>query len=32
LRLAHLVGIDLSEAVLDKMQSNDERYAYLEAK
>ena len=29
LRLAHLVGVDLGEAVLEKMRLNDERYAYL---
>jgi NTP pyrophosphatase (non-canonical NTP hydrolase) len=29
LRLAHLLGVDLTEAVLAKMGSNDERYAHL---
>jgi NTP pyrophosphatase (non-canonical NTP hydrolase) len=29
LRLAHLIRVDLGEAVLHKMRSNNERYAYL---
>ena len=29
LRLAHLLRADLAEVVVEKMQSNDERYAYL---
>ncbi|WP_051345942.1 hypothetical protein [Bradyrhizobium sp. th.b2] len=29
LRLAHLIGADLTETVLEKMRLNDERYAYL---
>jgi deoxycytidine triphosphate deaminase len=29
LRLAHLLRVDLEEAVLEKMRLNDERYAYL---
>jgi deoxycytidine triphosphate deaminase/NTP pyrophosphatase (non-canonical NTP hydrolase) len=29
LRLAHLIGVDLGEAVLEKMRSNNARYAYL---
>lgn len=29
LRLAHLIRVDLGEAVLEKMRLNDERYGYL---
>lgn len=29
LRLAHLIRVDLGEAVLEKMRVNDERYGYL---
>ena len=29
LRLAHLIRVELGEAVLEKMRLNDERYAYL---
>jgi NTP pyrophosphatase (non-canonical NTP hydrolase) len=29
LRLAHLLEVDLADAVLDKMRTNDERYAHL---
>jgi NTP pyrophosphatase (non-canonical NTP hydrolase) len=32
LRLAHLIGVDLGEAVLEKIRLNDERYAHLKKK
>ncbi|RUP04298.1 MAG: nucleotide pyrophosphohydrolase [Mycobacterium sp.] len=30
LRLAHLLRVDLTEAVLEKMRTNDERYGHLD--